>query len=205
MYTLEIDETRIPVKRLITGYQDRERFLDFCKECHNYNRRWSCPSLSFDGNDYLLDYQFAHLISTKIIFKKEVIESVNTSEAIKKVSNDAIKEVRKMLSDGLLSLEGTYPSSISIVSGGCNICKVCTKTSNKACIYPKKMRYSLNTFGFDISKLLTELFHIELKWGKDKLPEYYTLVSAFLTNEDLPLNLLKSKNLKTINFPKRDS
>lgn len=199
MYTLEINETRIPVKRLITDFQDRERFLDFCKECHNYNKRWSCPSLSFDENDFLLNYKNAHLISTRVIFNKEVRESIR-GEDINKVSNDTIKEVRNMLSDALLSLEGTYPSSISIVSGGCNICKECTRTYNKPCFYPEKMRYSLNTFGFDISKLLTELFHIELKWGKDMLPEYYTLVSAFLTNEDLPLNLMKSKNLKTITF-----
>lgn len=192
MYTIEINEAIIPVKQLITDFQDRERFLDFCKECHNYNTRWSCPSLSFDANEFLLNYKNAHLISTRVIFKKEVRESVR-SEDINQVSNETIKEVRNKLSELLLTLEGEYPASRSIVSGGCNICKECTRTYNKPCIYPEKMRYSLNTFGFDISKLLTELFKIELKWGTDKLPEYYTLVSAFLTNEDLPANLMKSK------------
>lgn len=191
MYTIEMNEAKILVKQLKTEFQEKERFLNFCKECHNYNRRWSCPSLSFDEN-FLLNYKYAHLISTKVVFKKEVRESVR-GEDINKVSNETIKEVRNKLSTALLSLEETYPSSRSIVSGGCNICKECTRIYNKPCIYPDKMRYSLNTFGFDISKLLTELFNIELKWGTDKLPEYYTLVSAFLTNEDLPLNLMDFK------------
>lgn len=46
------------------------------------------------------------------------------------------------------------------------------------------MRYSLEAFGFDISKTLIDLFGIELKWGStDSLPEYYTYVSALFSNQ----------------------
>ena len=48
----------------------------------------------------------------------------------------------------------------------------------------KKVRPSLEAFGFDIAKTLSELFNIELLWGKDgKLPEYLVLVSGFFHNE----------------------
>lgn len=185
LYTLEIYEQKLPVQQLISDFQDRERFMQFCKECVNYETRWSCPSLHFDANEYLLNFQNAHLITTKIVFRKEIIDSVRTREEVDRVTNDTIQEVRKGLSDRLLSLEAMYPSSVSVVSGGCNICKICARVHGKPCIYPEKMRYSLNTFGFDISKILKDLFNIELIWSNGRLPEYYTLVSAFFTNLDL--------------------
>lgn len=192
LYTLKIYETKIPVQRLIADFQNKEYFLRFCKECVNYNARWSCPALDFDVNEYLSKFQFAHLISAKIVFKKEVIDTVRTAEDINRVTNETIQETRKHLLEKLLELEEKYPSSVSIVSGGCNICKTCARTLGKPCIHPDKMRYSLNTFGFDITKLLKELFQIELIWSKGKLPEYYTLVSAFLTNKNLPARLLSN-------------
>ncbi len=52
------------------------------------------------------------------------------------------------------------------------------------CRHPEKVRPSLEAFGFDIAKTLSELFNIELLWGKDgKLPEYLVLVSGFFHNE----------------------
>lgn len=194
LYTLEINETKIPVQHLISGFQNRDYFLRFCKECENYNARWSCPSLDFDVNEYLTRFQYAHLISTKIVFKKETIEKVCTNEEVENVTNETIREVRKLLSEKLLGLEKRYPSSVSIVSGGCNICKTCARILGKPCIHPEKMRYSLNTFGFDITKILKELFQIDLIWSNGKLPEYYTLVSAFLTNQDLPGRLLTNES-----------
>ena len=47
------------------------------------------------------------------------------------------------------------------------------------------MRPSLEAFGFDISRTLSELFGIRLLWGKDGvIPEYLTLVCGFFHNCD---------------------
>ena len=49
---------------------------------------------------------------------------------------------------------------------------------------PGKSASVTRSFGFDIAKTLSELFNIELLWGKDgKLPEYLVLVSGFFHNE----------------------
>ena len=60
----------------------------------------------------------------------------------------------------------------------------CTRNCGTPCRHPEKVRPSLEAFGFDIAKTLSELFNIELLWGKDgKLPEYLVLVSGFFHNE----------------------
>ena len=49
-----------------------------------------------------------------------------------------------------------------------------------------KVRPSLESLGFDLSKTLAELFGIELRWSKDGLlPEYLVLVCGFF--HDTPL------------------
>ena len=63
--------------------------------------------------------------------------------------------------------------------GSCLLCPSCTRTEGAPCLYPKKVRPSLEACGFDIGKTTTELLNIELKWGESgKMPEYITLVSA---------------------------
>lgn len=53
------------------------------------------------------------------------------------------------------------------------------------CRHPEKVRPSLEAFGFDISRTLSELFGIRLLWGKDGvIPEYLTLVCGFFHNAD---------------------
>ena len=41
----------------------------------------------------------------------------------------------------------------------------CTRNCGTPCRHPEKVRPSLEAFGFDISKTLSELFNIELLWG----------------------------------------
>lgn len=51
------------------------------------------------------------------------------------------------------------------------------------CLHPDKVRPSLEAFGFDIGRTLSELFGIRLLWGKDGiLPEYLMLVSGLFHN-----------------------
>ncbi|MDE7458334.1 MAG: DUF2284 domain-containing protein, partial [Muribaculaceae bacterium] len=59
----------------------------------------------------------------------------------------------------------------------------CTRKCGEPCRHPDKVRPSLEAFGFDIGRTLSELFNIKLLWGKNGvLPEYLVLVSALLHN-----------------------
>lgn len=82
----------------------------------------------------------------------------------------------------LLDMEKTHKGR-AFFPGSCLICQSCTRTENKPCIYPERVRPSLEACGFDIGKTASELLHIELKWGEQgKMPEYLLLVSGVFGN-----------------------
>lgn len=89
-------------------------------------------------------------------------------------------------SSELLDMERKYGGRSFAYIGKCLHCSdnECTRNCGTPCRHPEKVRPSLEAFGFDIAKTLSELFNIELLWGKDgKLPEYLVLVSGFFHNE----------------------
>ena len=104
------------------------------------------------------------------------------------VSYQILEEVRRGLDDKLLNLKQQYSNSLVFFAGTCHLCKPdeCTRISGKPCLYPDKVRPSLEAFGFDISKTSLQLLHTELKWGsKERLPEYFVLVSGLFTNQEI--------------------
>ena len=49
----------IDVEDYIRDYVNVEEFLEYCKKCRNYDKKWSCPSFAFDPIDYWK--KFEHL------------------------------------------------------------------------------------------------------------------------------------------------
>jgi predicted metal-binding protein len=90
-----------------------------------------------------------------------------------------------MIEKELLELEHRYGGRAFAYVGKCLYCpdSECARKCNRPCLHPDKVRPSLEAFGFDIARTLSELFGIELLWGKnDILPEYLVLVSGLFHN-----------------------
>lgn len=178
-----INSVRIP--DFIKKYQNQEKFMAFCKECHNYNTLWSCPPLQIDANQFLQAFNYIYIIGVKVVYDAETIQSANTIEKVKEITIHSLREVKNKLSETTLALEREIPDSVSLASGGCYFCERCKRCDNLPCQYPEKMRYSLDSFGFDLTAITSDLLQIELKWSKDSLPEYYTLIHALLTKNSV--------------------
>lgn len=157
--------------------------MTFCKDCHNYNALWSCPPLQFDANQFLQNYNYIYIVGVKVIYNPETVTLANTPEKVKEITMRTLREVKDKLANALHFLEGQIPDSVSLASGGCHICQHCSRLDNRPCIHPEKMRYSLDSFGFDLTAITSDLLQIELKWSKDTLPEYYTLIHGLLTKD----------------------
>lgn len=92
---------------------------------------------------------------------------------------------RVRIERALLEMERYYDGRAFAYIGSCLHCNgaECRRKCNKPCLHPDKVRPSLEAFGFDIERTLSELFGIKLLWGKDGvLPEYLVLVSGFFHN-----------------------
>ena len=184
-YRLKDITATITVEEYIRDYRDVERFIVYCKQCHSYNTCWACPPFDFDATKLMMGYKNVHIIGTQITLGDSLLNECTGMQRCKEMSYQILSEVRHGLDDKLLASEQQYPDSRAFFAGSCRLCKrgECTRIFEKPCLHPNQIRPSLESFGFDISKTTSQLLNTELKWGsKERLPEYFVLVSGFFTN-----------------------
>ena len=108
---------------------------------------------------------------------------------------EIVSAVKRAADERLRKLEARIPESLSLSSGGCILCENCTRKEGKPCRQPDKMRYSLDAFGFDLSAITKDIFHIEILWCKGSLPKYFTLIHALLAKQPVPEKLFEAVGL----------
>jgi len=185
MFSIKNYFSYIPVTDYISNYRDADKFIVYCKQCNKYGNCWACPPYDFDATDYILKYNKAYIIGTKISLSEDIRKACKNAEDSKSTGAKVIVDVRTMLDKQLLDAESNTVDSKAFFAGTCHICEPgdCTRIQNEPCRYPDKIRHSLESVGFDIGKTTEELLGIKLKWSNDgSLPEYLTLVSGLFTN-----------------------
>jgi len=182
MYTVERKLAVIKVDEYIRDFMDKEKFLGYCKQCKNYNNRWSCPEYDFDTYEYLRRYNTLGIIGEMIIYDKDLVKDGYSDEELKKIFEESFFKERKALDEELIEREKILTGT-ALFAGSCIKCKECQRAIGKECLYPEDIRYSLESLGGDVTRTSEELLGIKMKWAKaGELPEYHTLVAGFLFN-----------------------
>ena len=174
MYNIEHFEKEIPTCEYVDNYVEISEFLEYCKECRNYKKVWSCPEFDFDVMSYWNGYSTLRVVAKKINFE----EGTTPEEGM-----EIMKEVKDNLSDELWELEEKYPGSISLSGGSCYLCGEgnCSRPEGKPCRYPEKMRYSIEALGGNVGLTVRKLMGIQLEWIEEgKLPSYFVLIGGLL-------------------------
>jgi len=199
IYHLEHTLIKTDVKSYIGNYRDPDKFIEYCKQCNRYTACWACPPYDFDTEQYISPYTNAFILGTKITPDNTLRN--NTEEQTKSHAYNLIEEVRKFLDEALLHAERIYPGSKVFFAGTCHLCPIgtCTRITGSPCLYPDKIRPSLEAFGFDIGRTSSELIGIELKWSSNgELPEYFVLVSGLFSDcDDINIPSIKITNPDT--------
>lgn len=179
----------------------------FCSECNKYSKVWSCPPLSFNDIDYISKYKYCYVISGKIyidkISKNDLSQIVNHAlnkysdisngkDDFSNIFNGLYYSFREFNDSQILLLEDKFTDSVTLASGRCLICNICTRSSGNPCIHPQKLRYSLEGLGFDVSGIIENIIEEKIQWSSDTQPEYVTCVSALLSNEDIDTSKILS-------------
>lgn len=171
---IETYEKTIGVPAYIEGYVNVEEFLECCKVCGNYDRKWSCPSYDFDPvEDYWKKFSNFYVVGKKMILAEEEKENWE----------NLMEEVKGQLTEELFEKEKQYPGSRSLSAGSCHICGTdnCSKVAGEPCRFPDKMRYSVESLGGNVGLTASRLLGIELQWIEEgQVPDYFTLVGGLL-------------------------
>ena len=81
-------------------YQDREKYMAYCRECPRYDALWSCPPLSFDVDAFLQPYTWVSPVCAKIILDDETIRAADDAEKIKETGWAILSRVKRDIDAG---------------------------------------------------------------------------------------------------------
>lgn len=174
--------TKIIPKEAIFKFYEPVRVEGYCKSCPNYNKLWSCPPHDFSAVSYLDLYDYVLLIGEKIVRKEESLSKTSM--------NNYFQKVRRQLGDQLIELSKSNDVEV-LIAGNCYLCDDCLRTDGKSCRYEDRMKYSLESIGFLVGDIASELLGIELEWpepGKEA-PSLMT-VGAIFAKEEISLKAM---------------
>ena len=160
-----------------------EKFMAFCRECRNYGANWACPPFDFDVPEYLDRYDRCCVFGVKMNHDEAVLARIKTSEQAAAYSAEIFKTVKDKLLALLFHLEEKFPGSVGASAGGCSFCGPCARSEGTPCPTPGRVRYSLESLGFDVVTISEKLLGVKILWGRDSLPPYQTLVNALFFRE----------------------
>ncbi|WWD83863.1 hypothetical protein TEGL_22790 [Terrisporobacter glycolicus ATCC 14880 = DSM 1288] len=184
-FTTEVFYKKIKVEDILNDYIDVDTFLECCKQCPNYDTRWSCPPYDFDVIDYWKNYKYLHVLGYKITFDEDVVLKTYGEEELNLFIKELFRKQMEFFYEKSKYLEEKYEDSVSLAWGKCYKCDECTRKQSKKCRYENDMRYSIESLGGNVDKLSKDLFNIELKWAqRGKLPQYFFNSIGLLTKEN---------------------
>lgn len=151
-----------------------EKFLQACRQCHNYSTRWTCPPFAFDPMEIWNAYTGLRLYA-RILHADGLNQPLDAALT-------ALKREKRLYRDKLYRWEQATPGSQMLLAGTCDQCEVCEKQQGRPCRQPECLRYSIEALGGDVEGCLRRYFHRTVLWGKDgAAPEYLVLVGGLLT------------------------
>lgn len=169
-------------------FEDKDHFSSLCRSgCKNFDQKWSCPPLApaFSA----ISAQWSKLYILYMRMPMSGFSGIKNEYLRIKAANSMLKSRADHYMHRLAVEHGRY-----ISTGSCRRCKPCKLRNGERCAHPLSMAYSFEALGIDVGALVDVYFNHPLLWyQKHRLPEYTSVVCGLLTNEDLPLELLKRK------------
>ncbi len=170
-YTTERLTADISAKDYIERFRNVDYFVELCRKCGNYGKRYGCPPFDKEQLDIINRYQNVWIMGVKVVPNNPMLPL--------SAANDLMSPVTCEMNEELLEKERTLGGYAFGFVGKCPYCygEPCQRINGKPCKHPNKVRPSLEAFGFDMSKTAKELLGLEIKWSDGvHIPEYLTLV-----------------------------
>lgn len=165
-------EATADVQDYVSTCRNAGRFMQYCRECLNYGRRYGCPPFDFNPTDIICRYRNIWIYGTKIM----PLEQGLPLSASMPIMEPVVAQMNRRLLEEEKRLDGFACG----FAGRCPYCKTtCARIGGQPCRHPDKVRPSLESMGFDVGKTSSQYLHVDIRWGHDGLlPEYLMLVGG---------------------------
>ncbi len=195
-YTHKFSSGAVPMEKMLDEYHTLRKTRGYCKRCPNYGQYWSCPEYGFSETIFLNEFKYMILIGREYTIPKSDRQKIIGIKACGDYCTE-VNNVMKVESwKSLLELEEKIPGTLTLMPGNCHICDLsgegCARPKGQKCRHPELMRFSLESLGFDVDAICKFEIGLLLQWPREgHLPEKLSTVMAVLTNNKIPLDVIK--------------
>lgn len=154
-----------------------------CLACERYGMNWSCPPFEDGATAGLRNtYGSIEVVCCQALLSDRPGRSSDRAGA-ERLKRETFHRARSSMVRSLLTAERDRPGTRALFPGSCELCDGdCTRAQGLACVQPSLMRPSLEALGYDLVKLVKDLFELEFHWAAEgEIPPYQLLVGALLT------------------------
>lgn len=186
MYQVKDFWAEVPLRGKWEQWVNIPRFLDCCRSCPNFGQVWSCPPYSFDPLSIWNSYDTVQICCRQICFNDEALQIAYPPQELGQISKELLQREQDALLEKMMELERQNRGSMALAAGSCAACAPmdCSRKTGGCCRHPEKIRYSLESLGADVGRIVEEQFGLKMLWGQEgHLPEYYLLVAGILKNQ----------------------
>lgn len=157
-----------------------------CLACERYGKNWSCPPFD-DGETTRLReaYDSIEIVCYQTLLNGLPKRFSDHTEA-ERSKHEIFHMARSSMIRSLLTAERDRPGTRALFPGSCELCDGdCTRAQGLACVRPSIMRSSLEAFGYDLVRLVKDLFGLEFYWTEvGEIPPYQLLIGALLSPQE---------------------
>ena len=170
---IQTKEIELPIETILP-YCKPEEFNAYCETgCKNFSKKWTCPPHCPTFMEYAANYTHIKLIL--YLTHCDQFKFINSEKRALTAYNFAKDLLQKNLRDRETEQDRF------IGPNSCEICTICKAESANACHLPHLIRYNLVAFGFNVSKIMEDLFQHQIEWAKaGQVPKHVSSVGAIL-------------------------
>ena len=168
---IQTKEIELPLEAILPYWNPKE-FNAYCQTgCENFSKKWTCPPHCPPFMEYAANHTHIKLIL--YLTHCDQFTFIESEERALTAYNFA----KDLLQKNLRNAEAER----FIGPNSCEICTICKATLADACHLPHLIRYNLVAFGFNVTKIMKDLFQHELEWTKaGQVPNHVSSVGAIL-------------------------
>ena len=170
---IQTKEIELPIEAILP-YLNPDEFNAYCQTgCENFSKKWTCPPHCPPFKEYATEHTHIKLILYKT--DCDQFSFIKSEDRALRAYNFA----KDLLQDNLRKSESENQRFIG--PNSCEICTICKAAQEDACHLPHLIRYNLVAFGFNVTKIMEELFDHKLEWAKaGQVPNHVSSVGAIL-------------------------
>lgn len=195
-FTHRFSSRPMPISTVLEEYYKPAKVKKFGRQSRNIGKYWSNPPFKFNPEDILKKFKYLYIIGREYEIPRLDRQKTVGVRDVGNYRNQVNAQMEKESWVDMMNFEKDHPGTLALMPGPCLLCENkhlnCTRRSNKSCVEPGSMRFSMEGLGIDAETLAKFELGLLTRYPEEsRLPMKMNCVMGFLSDDYIPLEEFK--------------